>query len=445
MLGQEKIRKISDRILSLSTADQTEVIYFGGQSELTRFANSYIHQNVAETNTSVHVRVVLGKKIGVAATNDVSPESLQRVVETALEIAEFQPENPDFISLPEPAPIAQVNAYTEATASCTPEERARAVGIICRQAVEKGLVASGAFSTEVGEVVVANSLGVFAYHLSTTADFNTVIMSDDSAGYADQVSMDVRQIDAEAMGREAIEKALRSRAPTALEPGQYTVILEEYAVSEMVDYLSYIGFGARAVQEGRSFMAGNFGKPLVGSNVSIWDDGLDSRGLPMPFDFEGVPKQRVDFFAGGVATGVVYDSYTAGLEGKRSTGHGLPAPNTFGPFPMNIFMAPGEATKDEMLASTERGLWITRLHYVNVLHPLRAVLTGMTRDGTFLIENGELARPVKNLRFTQGILEALSCVEMIGREAKLEKAWVGGNLVPALKISAFEFTGATEF
>ena len=165
----------------------------------------------------------------------------------------------------------------------------------------------------------------------------------------------------------------------------------------------------------------------------------------MPFDFEGVPKQRVDFFAGGVATGVVYDSYTAGLEGKRSTGHGLPAPNTFGPFPMNIFMAPGEATKDEMLASTERGLWITRFHYVNILHPLRAVLTGMTRDGTFLIENGELARPVKNLRFTQNILEALSRVEMIGREAKLEKAWVGGNLVPALKISAFEFTGATEF
>jgi len=445
MLGQEKIRKISDRILSLSTADQTEVICFGGQSELTRFANSYIHQNVAETNASVHVRVVLGKRIGVAATNDVSPDSLRRVVETALEIAEFQPENPDFVSLPEPAPIASVDAYEEATATCTPEERARAVGIICRQAVEKGLVASGAFSTEIGEVVVANSLGVFAYHLSTTADLSTVIMSDDSAGYADRVAMDVREIDAEAAGREAIDKALRSRAPTALSPGQYTVILEEYAVSEMIDYLSYVGFGARAVQEGRSFMAGNFGKSLVGSNVSIWDDGLDGRGLPMPFDFEGVPKQRVDFFAKGVATGVVYDSYTAGLEGKSSTGHALPAPNTFGPIPMNMFMAPGEATKEEMLASTERGLWITRFHYVNVLHPLRAVLTGMTRDGTFLIENGEIARPVRNLRFTQSVLEALSRVEMIGREAKLEKAWVGGNLVPALKINAFEFTGATEF
>ena len=445
MLGQQKIRKISDRILSLSTADQTEVICFSGRSELTRFANSYIHQNVAETNVSVHVRVASGKRIGVAATNDVSPDSLRKVVETALEIAEFQPENPDFISLPEPAPIASVDAYREATASCTPEDRAMAVGIICRQAVEKGLVASGAFSTDVGEVVVANSLGVFAYHLSTTADLSTVIMSDDSAGYADRVAMDVREIDAESVGSEAIDKALRSRSPTSLEPGQYTVILEEYAVSEMIDYLSYIGFGARAVQEGRSFMSGNFGKLLVGSNVSIWDDGLDSRGLPTPFDFEGVPKQRVDFFTKGVATGVVYDSYTAGLEGKSSTGHGLPAPNTFGPFPMNMFMAPGEATKDEMLASTERGLWITRFHYVNVLHPLRAVLTGMTRDGTFLIENGELARPVKNLRFTQSVLEALSRVEMIGREAKLEKAWVGGNLVPALKISAFEFTGATEF
>lgn len=445
MLGQKKIRKISDGILSHSTADQTEVICFSGQSGLTRFANSYIHQNVAETSTSVRVRVVLGKRIGVAASNDVSPGSLQRVVDTALEIAKFQPENPDFVSLPEPAPVHRADGYAEATAACTPEERARAVGIICRQAAENGLVASGAFRTEVGEVAVANSLGVFAYHLSTTADLATVIMSDDSAGYADRVAMDVREIETEAAGKEAIDKALRSRTPTELEPGQYTVILEEYAVSEMIDYLSYIGFGARAVQEGRSFMAGNFGKPLVGSNISMWDDGLDGRGLPMAFDFEGVPKQRVDFFERGVASGVVYDSYTAGLEDKQSTGHGLPAPNTFGPLPMNVFMAPGEASKDEMLASTERGLWITRFHYVNIVHPLQAVLTGMTRDGTFLIENGELVRPVKNLRFTQNILKALSQVEMIGRELKLEKAWVGGNLVPALKIRAFEFTGATEF
>jgi len=418
MLGEKRIREITDQVLSLSTADQTEVIYLGGQSELTR---------------------------GVAATNDVSPEALGRVVNTAQEIAALQPENPAFATLPRPAPITAVDAYEEATATCTPEERAKAVGAICRQAVENGLVASGAFSTEISEMSVRNSLGVFAYDLSTTAELNTVIMSEDSAGYADRVAVDVTEIDAEAAGREAVEKALRSRAPGALEPGEYTVILEEYAVAEMIDYLGYLGFGALAVQEGRSFMTGNFGQRLVGDNISIWDDGLDPRGLPMSFDFEGVPKQRVDFFLNGVATGVVYDSYTAGIEGKESTGHSLPAPNTSGPIPMNVFMAPGDATKDEMLASTARGLWVTRFHYVNAVHPLQAVLTGMTRDGTFLIENGELIRPVKNLRFTQSVLKALSNVEMIGKELKLEKGWTGGTMVPALKISAFEFTGATEF
>jgi len=445
MLGQSKIREITDRILSLSSATQTEMVFLGGQRALTRFANSYIHQNVAEASATVSVRVVLGKKIGVAATNDLSAESLERLVQTAQDIAKYQPDNPEFVSLPEPAPITPVDAFVDATASCTPEERARAVGVICKQASDQGLTASGAFSTGTSEIAVANSLGIFAYHLSTSADINTVIMSDDSAGYSDRISKDVREIDTEEVGQEAIDKALRSRAPTGLAPGKYTVILEEYAVSEMIDNLNYAGFGARAFQEGRSFLSGNLGESLVGSNVSIWDDGLDRQGLPMPFDFEGVPKQRVDFFDAGVAREVAYDSYTAGLEQRQSTGHGLPAPNTFGPLPTHIFMAAGNATKAEMLASTKRGLWVTRFHYVNIVHPLHAVLTGMTRDGTFLIENGELSRPVKNLRFTQNILEALSRVEMISRERKLEKSWVGGNMVPALKIKAFEFTGSTEF
>ena len=192
-------------------------------------------------------------------------------------------------------------------------------------------------------------------------------------------------------------------------------------------------------------MAGKFGKRIVGKNISIWDDGFDSRGLPMPFDFEGVPKQRVDIIQSGVAKEVVYDSHTANREGKHSTGHALPAPNTFGPIPLNLFMAPGDSSKEEMLSSTSHGLWVTRFHYVNVVHPLKAVLTGMTRDGTFWIENGEIAYPVKNLRFTQGILEALSRVEQISKRLTLQKTWFGGTVAPALKIESFNFTGATEF
>jgi predicted Zn-dependent protease len=276
----------------------------------------------------------------------------------------------------------------------------------------------------------------------------TVAMGEDSSGYGSAAAMDVRALDPEAVGREAVDKALRSRNPTAIEPGAYTVILEAEAVADMLTTLGFLGLGALAVQEGHSFMNGRFGDRIAGENITIWDDGHDWRGVPMPFDCEGVPKQRVMLIENGVARGVVYDSFTAGREpGKTSTGHSLPAPNTSGPLPLNLFMAPGGATVEQMLASTQRGIWVTRFHYTNTVHPVQTVLTGMTRDGTFLIENGQLARPLKNLRFTQSILEAFGRAEMLGSELKLiVDDWDGfGVCVPAAKIRDFRFTGTTEF
>jgi PmbA protein len=447
MLGEEKIREITAKVLGLSQADQTEVLVFSDDSQLTRFANSYIHQNVAERDVHVRVRAVVGKRIGVASTNDLSGESLEKLVGTAVEVAKLQLENPDFISLPEPSPIPEVKAFSEATSGFTPEARAQAVGDICRRAVENDLVASGAFSTSVQEIAVANSLGVFAYFPTTLADLKTVIMGDDSSGYGASTAWDVEQLDAEAVGGEAVDKALRGRNPREIEPGRYTVILEEYATEDILEMLSYVGLGALAVQEGRSFMCDRFGEQIVGSAISLWDDGLDLRGLPLPFDFEGVPKRRVPLIENGIAMNVVYDSYTAGKEGKASTGHGLPAPNTFGPLPINMFMAPGQATLEEMIASTEQGILVTRFWYTRPVHPKLAIITGMTRDGTFLIEKGEVAYPVKNLRFTQSYLDALGSVEMIGRTTKLIRSdfELNGNHVPALKLGEFEFTGATEF
>ena len=445
MLGRKKMREIAGRVLSLSAAQQTEVIIMSEDSGLTRFANSYIHQNVAERNVGLRVRTVEGKKIGVASINDLSPEALERVVERALTIARLQPENPDFTSLPSPAPIAEVAAFDEATATFGPEDRAKAVGVICQLAVENGLVASGAFTTCAGELAVAKSLGIFAHYSTTSADINTVIMSDDSSGYSAATAWKVGEINPEAIGSEAVEKALQSRNPRGLPPGRYAVILEEYAVADMMSMLAYMGFGALSVQEGRSFMTDRFGQQIMNPAISIWDDGLDPTGLPMPFDFEGVPRQRVDLIKEGVAEAVVYDSYTAGKEGKASTGHGLPAPNTFGPIPTHMFMAPGEASKEEMLASMERGLWVTRFHYTRPVHPKLAIITGMTRDGTFLIEKGEMAYPIKNLRFTQSYIEALANVERVCRETKLVQDWFGATRIPALKVAEFEFTWATEF
>jgi len=317
--------------------------------------------------------------------------------------------------------------------------------VICSLAKENHLLASGFFTTSSSEVAVANSLGVFAYAPSTLAELVTVIMSDDSSGYASASSIDFSSIDPEQIGREAVDKALRSRQPRIIEPGEYTVILEEYAVATLLNYLSYLGFGALALQEGRSFMADKFGQHITGENIHIWDDGLDKSGLPMPFDFEGVPKQRVDLISAGVAQGVVYDSSTAGKEGKESTGHALPSPNTFGPLPGNLFLKAGDSNKDSMLAQVDRGLWVTRFHYVNPVHPLTTVLTGMTRDGTFWIENGEIQYGVKNLRFTQSVLDALSNVRAISSQTKLSTGFYGGVRVPALCCGQFAFTGVTKF
>jgi PmbA protein len=454
MLGQKRFKEIADTILARSTADQTEVVVLAGDSYLTRFANSTIHQNVAGTDAEVRIRVVLrddasagGARIGVASTNNLDGEALAQTLENALAIARLQPENPDFRSMPGPQPIPQVTAFSEATAGCTPEQRARGAGAICLMARDAGAIASGALTTAVFELAVANSLGVFAYYPTTYADINTVVMSDTSAGYAAALTLDVNDLDFEAIGREALEKCLHSQAPRPLDPGEYTVILEPYAVQDFAQMMSFSGFGALALQEGRSFMVGKIGQQIVDSRVSIRDDGLDPAGLPLPFDFEGVPKQRVDLIEEGVAQGVVYDSYRAGKEEKRSTGHAMLAPNPFGPIPLNIFFAAGQATLEEMIASTERGLYVTRFHYTRVVEPTRVVITGMTRDGTFLVENGEIAYPVKNLRFTQSYLEALNHLEMIGQEPHLlSSLWgLARHSVPALKLGKFTFTGATEF
>jgi len=446
MLGEQRVKELVEGILARSTADQTEVVVLAGDEYLTRFANSTIHQNVAETNSEVRIRVVLGSRVGVATTNNLDDKALAQTLESALAIARLQPENPNFKSLPGPQPLPRFAAFGQATAGCTPEQRAKGVGAICLMARNKGVVASGALTTAVVELAVANSLGVFGHFATTQAEINTVIMSDTSAGYASDMALDLDDLDFEAIGREAVEKCLRSQKPRALDPGDYTVILEPYAVQDFIQMMAYTGFSAVAMQEGRSFMVGKIGQQIVDPRVSIWDDGTDPRGLPLPFDFEGVPKQRVDLIEKGVARGVVYDSYRAGKENKTSTGHALPAPAAFGPFPLNAFFGPGDATLDEMIAGTERGLYVTRFHYTRPVEPTRVVVTGMTRDGTFLIENGEIAYPVKNLRFTQSYLEALNRVDMIGKDLRLLSGmFLGGTVQPALKLGSFSFTGATEF
>jgi predicted Zn-dependent protease len=330
----------------------------------------------------------------------------------------------------------------DATAQCTPDQRAAGVGTVVRLAEEANLIAAGAFSTAMQEIAIANSLGVRAYHAGTSADLNTVVMNDTS-GWAAAASRDVGGIDPEALGREAVGKAIRSRDPQPLAAGSYPVVLEPYAVAEMLTYFNYLGSSALAQQEGRSPL--ELGAQQAAALVTIYDDGYDLAGLPMPFDWEGVPKQRVNIIENGVTRAVVYDTQTAAKDGVQSTGHALPAPNTYGPLALNLHMQPGDASLTDLIKGIERGVYVTRFWYVNVVQPKQAILTGMTRDGTFLIENGEIVGPVRNLRFTQSALDALHNVEAVGCDTVLDRGYFGATRAPALRIGAFTFTSTTEF
>jgi predicted Zn-dependent protease len=433
-----ELKRFVDQLLERSPAEQTEVMVTEWDSALTRFANNGIHQNVAERDVAVRVRVINRGKTGVASVNQTDDRAAERVVKRAIEIAELQPES-DVVPMPGPAKARPVESWSDATANTTPEERADFVQTICAQAERAGLKAFGAFSTSASQLAIANTLGVFHQQRSTQATVNSVVMGEAGSGYADRGAVDVRELNKNELTAEVIDKASRNQNAQPVEPGVYEVVLEEYAVAEMLEFMSFMGFSALAAQEERSFM--RLGEKITGEDVTIWDDGLDSSGLPAAFDFEGVPKQRVDLITNGVARALVYDQATAKRAGRQSSGHGLPAPNTEGPFAVNLFMAPGKVPKSELASDIKRGIWVTRLWYVRIVHPKASIITGMTREGTFLIENGRITRPVKDLRFTQSILEALSGAQAISQETKLQIGeYLGATRAPAVRLKAFTFT-----
>ena len=425
-------------------ATEAEALVMADHAALTRFANSEIHQNVAETNVGINLRFVNGKRIAVTSSDRTDDEGLRRLAATAAAIARNVEELDDWGGLPEPGPVEEVpSAFSPATASATPEFRAEAVRAVIAAADDAGATAYGSFSTGIETLAVANSKGIRAIQERTESQLLTVHMSNDGgSGYAEETAVDASTIDAISIGREAAEKARVTIGAVAVDPGDYRVVLEEYAVVDLLDMLGYLGFSALAVQEGRSFVEP--GKQIGSDLVSIWDDGADPAGLPMAFDYEGVAKERVELVDHGLCQGVVYDAQTASREGRRSTGHGLPAPNPYGPFPINMVMAPGTATRDELVSGLDRGLLVTRFHYTNPVHPKLAIVTGMTRDGTFLVENGRIVGPVKNLRFTQSYLSALAGVSAVSRERKTLRGFLGGVVVPAVRIDEWTFTGATE-
>lgn len=432
------------RYAEATGATEVEALVSADDLSLTRFANSEIHQNVAESNTQLNLRVVIGRRVGVASSNHLDDVGLQRLAETAAAIARNSEELEDWGGLPEPTGITDLPAgFAASTAGATPEGRAEGVRAVIAAADEAGVIAYGSFSTGTELIAIANSKGIRAAQRRTAAQLLTVSMAaDGGSGYAEQASVDVDEIDAESIGREAAAKAKATQNPVAVDPGDWPVVLEEYAVVDILSMLGYVGFSALAVQEERSFAEP--GRRIGSEMVTIIDDAADPATLPMAFDYEGVAKQRVALVEAGICRDVVYDAQTAARAGRASTGHGLPAPNPYGPFPLNMAMAPGTTARADLIGGLERGLLVTRFHYTNPVHPKLAIVTGMTRDGTFLVEGGRIVGPVRNLRFTQSYLGALAATSAVSRERRTLRGDFGGVVVPAVKIDSWTFTGATE-
>lgn len=442
MIGRDDVLGLLKRALEMASGP-TELVFVGGRSELTRYTKSQIHQNVAEEDYTIHVKAVEGKRIGVARTNRLSVEAIVAAERRAREMARRLPENPFFPGLLGPQQYAPTDTYREATPRFGPARRAEVLAGIFAKAEAKGFEVAGSFSIAEWEVALANTEGLEAYQPVTGAEIGIVVSSAEGMARADAFSPDVERIDFDALAERAISRCALDRDQAELPPGEYTVILEPACLAEVFTWLSFTAFGSEAYLSGQSFLSGAIGERSMGENITIYDSAWEPEAQGLPFDFEGTPKRKVVLIERGVNRGVVFDRTGAAKAKAEPTGHAGPPGSPWGAIPWNLCMAPGDSSLEEMIASCKRGILVSNFHYVNgYLDTKRALMTGMTRYGTFLVEGGEITRALANLRWTESMLRAFSNVVAISREREVFTR--GGalfTLVPAVMIEGFTFTG----
>jgi predicted Zn-dependent protease len=438
MLTQDEIKNILDRVLAISTADETEVYIGSYGSSLTRFAENQIHQNVSEDDVHLSVNAVLGKQMGYASTNKLEDESIKKMVADAIEVARFAPPDDELLPRLGPQVYREVQAYDPSVGHITPMDRAQAVGEVVKLCEENGLRAAGAFSSGISSRALATSNGLFAFHRSSGVDFSVTAQGGDSSGWASASSHMRNGIDPKSLGEIAVEKTIKSTQPREVPPGSYTVILEPAAVAALMVFMVG-GFNALAVDEGRSFLTGKMGQKIAGHEVTLVSDPYHPLHQRIPFDGDGVPTKRVTLMENGVAANLVYDRLTAKKHGVEPTGHGSGGRNPYGAYPSSVVMEGGEASLEDMISSTDRGILVTRFWYMNIVDRMKVIVTGMTRDGTFWIENGKIAYGIKNFRFNQNVLDMLNNVEMMS-----EPVLVGRIVAPAMKVREFNFSSGTD-
>ena len=462
MLTQDQAADIFARIKRHSRADEVECIFYGGRSALTRFANNTIHQNVAEENYGVSVRTVFGGRTARATTNKFEDQSLRDVVTASESLAKVQEPDADLLPVPTPDQVQPSAAakiptrHFNETAALTPEQRAEGVGKIVTIAQKHKLTTAGIFSSSESVEGIFNSRGLSNWHTQTSAEISATMLAGDSSGWQKSNSPDVANLNPQGLAEIAAKKAVESAGPREIAAGKYTVILEPSAVLDMAGFM-FFDFGGLAILDQRSFLNNRIGANLLGKNISIWDDVAHPLQSGPAFDGEGVRRKKLQLVENGVVKRLVYARATAEKMRKSEyankvgpiepTGHGFPIPNEMGEGPMNIvFEGPREPkTVEQMVSATERGILVTRLWYIREVDPYEKILTGMTRDGTFLVENGKLVCGVRNFRFNQSLIEMLSNVEQMSTPVRTSGEESFDMVVPAMKVRDFNFTEVTKF
>jgi len=442
-----KVRELIELVLRLakdSDAEETEVHVDEVDDSLTRFANNAVHQNVAEHGVTVSVRTTVDGRTARATTNRLDEDSLRGAIEGSLSLAHSQPRDPKLLPVPGKQKYRPVNRFVNASAAVRPQDRAIAVKRASDLAIKNGQVAAGIFATGQSQAALGNSRGLFAAYRETHAEFSITMTEGSATSWAKANSADVRAFDPQQLALQASEKAHRAVNPIELEPGRYTVILEPSAVLDLVGFLFY-DFAATAIADKRSCLNDRLGKTLFGKNISIADDVYHPLQLGANFDGEGMPRRRVLLVDRGVPRHLVYSRRSAKAARKSPTGHGFALPNEYGEAPMNLVFAGGRATLDEMIRSTERGLLVTRLWYIREVDPYEKVMTGMTRDGLYVVEKGEVTSAVRNFRFNQSLIDMLRNVEMLGPGVRATGEEAFEMVVPAMKVRDFHFSEVTKF
>jgi PmbA protein len=461
MLTKDQASDIFAKLKRYTSADEIEALFFGGKSALTRFANNTVHQNVAEENYGVSLRAVLGGRTARATTNKLDDKSLTRLVQAAESLTKVQHPDPESLPMFEGA-VGERGAtqipqrHFEQTAATTPDMRAAAVDEMVAIAKKHKLTAAGIFANSESIEGIFNSRGVAEWHTQTSSDISVTMLAEDSSGWQKANSPDVTKLNARDLAEVAAQKAIASARPQEISPGKYTVILEPAAVLDIVGFMFY-DFGGLAILDQRSFLNDRVGKQIFGDNIQIWDDVGHPLQSGAPFDGEGVSRQRVQLVENGMVRRLVYARATAEKMKQSNhksavgpiepTGHGFPLPNEMGEAPLNIVFGPSDNPKgvDEMIASTERGVLVTRLWYIREVDPYEKILTGMTRDGTFLVENGKVKHGLLNFRFNESLLQMLSNVEQMSRPVRASGEESFDMVVPAMKVRDFNFTEVTKF